>query len=130
MTLLGAHIARLQADPVRLGLGEGDLANPLQGASAGAGASVWTSRRGSGRERERLTGGERRSELGRSVAGYASSPSGSSPASSAGSLTVPVLTLSANARKVPTSAGERRKCSTQTPCSPAARAQVASASRR
>ena len=50
----------------------------------------------------------------------ASSPSGSSPASSAGWLTVPVLTLSADARNVPTSAGERRKCSTQTPCSPAA----------
>ena len=60
----------------------------------------------------------------------ASSPSGSSPASSAGWLMVPVLTLSPDARKVPTSAGERRKCSTQTPCSPAVCAQLASASMR
>jgi hypothetical protein len=57
MTLPGARTARLQTDTVRLGLCEGDLANPLQGASAGAGASVWTSRRGSAGERERLAGG-------------------------------------------------------------------------
>jgi hypothetical protein len=65
MACLGDHIARVQTDAVRLGLCEVDLAN----LSAGAGASVWTSWRASGREGERLGGGERRPQLCRRVAG-------------------------------------------------------------
>ena len=84
MTRLGAHIARVQMDTVRLGLCEGDLANPSHEGSAGAGASVWTSRRCSGRERERLAGGERRPQLCRSVAGDGVEPQRQQPAEQRG----------------------------------------------
>ena len=52
----------------------------------------------------------------------ASRPSGRSGSSIAAWLTVPVVTLSPNARRVATSAGERRKCSTHTPWRPTRRA--------
>ena len=57
----------------------------------------------------------------------ASRPSGRSGVRIAAWLIVPVVTLSPEARRFATSARERRKCSTHTPCRPTWRPQAASA---
>jgi hypothetical protein len=68
MTVPGAHLARLGTDTVRLGLCGGDR-EPFAGSFRWCRRLVWARRRGSGREGERVAGGERRSQLCRSVAG-------------------------------------------------------------